>query len=448
MTSPQNVGLYPQDESLDQEEFGEAEEKFVSLFRRIATPFRRVNKRLKVMESVQDKMDSVVSDLKTVVLTSTTELLSEMKDFRNHWREQVTEINNWKGEVNQGLAVQQQCCEGNSKETARFRAQVAPVVDKLDHWMSTWENEATVKFKQLYQQGSYNQEILLKSNKELERLLLEGLDMCNTRGRTVERTTGVISTTTTTTLAPVTEKLKQVFVTKEDSDFQKEQEAASTWCATVKDNPGVYEIDGVSLYCDPITAGGGWTVIQRRGNFGTPRENFTRSWDEYKKGFGSMEEEFWAGNALISQITSGPQPYILRVELEAHNGTSTFAQYAHFSVDGEQDDFRMWVSGYSGNASDSLSAHNGYKFSTVDRTNDEAPKCCPCAPAYGGGWWFYSCFESNLNGEYFTDPVDNGYYRGIIWELWLGDYSLQSARMMVRPRDFQTRGEGIIPPDP
>ena len=24
-----------------------------------------------------------------------------------------------------------------------------------------------------------------------------------------------------------------------------------------------------------------------------------------------------------------------------------------------------------------------------DRNNDQAPKCCPCAPAYGGGWWFY-----------------------------------------------------------
>ena len=23
---------------------------------------------------------------------------------------------------------------------------------------------------------------------------------------------------------------------------------------------------------------------------------------------------------------------------------------------------------------------------------------------------------------------DNGYYRGIIWELWLGDYSLQVTR--------------------
>ena len=47
------------------------------------------------------------------------------------------------------------------------------------------------------------------------------------------------------------------------------------------------------------------------------------------------------------------------------------------------------MGGYTGNATDSLSAHNGYKFSTVDRNNDQAPQCCPCAPAYGGGWWFY-----------------------------------------------------------
>ena len=44
-----------------------------------------------------------------------------------------------------------------------------------------------------------------------------------------------------------------------------------------------------------------------------------------------------------------------------------------------------------------------------------------------------SCFEANLNGEYFSDPTDNGYYRGIIWELWLGDYSLKETKMMIRP---------------
>ena len=151
----------------------------------------------------------------------------------------------------------------------------------------------------------------------------------------------------------------------------------------------------------------------------------------------------------------------------------------------------MWINGFSGNATDSFSGHNGSEFSTVDNINDRAPKCCPCARAYGGGWWFhryvwdfwlvdiaeqpikrleisknvlhkgknmisrvffscnftytkmtfffhYSCFESNLNGEYHENPLDNDYYRGIIWELWRGDYSLKSSKMMIRSRAFQS----------
>ena len=71
------------------------------------------------------------------------------------------------------------------------------------------------------------------------------------------------------------------------------------------------------------------------------------------------------------------------------NVAISFDPFHVFRVDDEASDYQLWVGGYTGNASDSLSAHNGYKFSTVDRNNDEAPKCCPCAPAYGGGWWFY-----------------------------------------------------------
>ena len=55
-----------------------------------------------------------------------------------------------------------------------------------------------------------------------------------------------------------------------------------------------------------------------------------------------------------------------------------------------------------------------------------------------------------MNGEYFSDPEDNGYYRGIIWELWLGDYSLKETRMMVRPVNFKSTGDtvGGYYPDP
>ena len=63
----------------------------------------------------------------------------------------------------------------------------------------------------------------------------------------------------------------------------------------------------------------------------------------------------------------------------------------------------------------------------------------------------FSCFESNLNGEYFEVGEDNGYYRGIVWELWLGDYSLKSAVMMVRPRELPPPAPSLptVPaPDP
>ena len=62
----------------------------------------------------------------------------------------------------------------------------------------------------------------------------------------------------------------------------------------------------------------------------------------------------------------------------------------------------------------------------------------------------YSCFEANLNGEYFSDPTQNGYYRGIIWELWLGDYSLKETKMMIRPSSYKTSQQvsSISPPDP
>ena len=129
-------------------------------------------------------------------------------------------------------------------------------------------------------------------------------------------------------------------------------------------------------------------VIQQRQLLPGAQVNFSRGWEEYRAGFGDVEGEFWAGNDYISQLTATVS-MVLRVQLTAHNGSSAWAEYSTFRVDSEDEDYRLWVGGYSGNASDSLSAHNGYKFSTVDRNNDLAPKCCPCAPAYGGGWWFY-----------------------------------------------------------
>ena len=69
--------------------------------------------------------------------------------------------------------------------------------------------------------------------------------------------------------------------------------------------------------------------MQRRGDFGEPRENFTRSWEDYRQGFGDLEREFWWGNDKLSRLTT-ERPMVLRVELEAHDGQRASADYTTF----------------------------------------------------------------------------------------------------------------------
>ena len=70
-------------------------------------------------------------------------------------------------------------------------------------------------------------------------------------------------------------------------------------------------------------------VIQRRGDYGDPRVNFTREWKDYKHGFGDLNGEFWFGNDYISELSLHTQ-VMLRVELEAHDGRTAWAEYDNF----------------------------------------------------------------------------------------------------------------------
>lgn len=47
--------------------------------------------------------------------------------------------------------------------------------------------------------------------------------------------------------------------------------------------------------------GGGWTVIQRRGEpvpDGGSAQDFEFGWKQYEKGFGSADQDYWIGRVF------------------------------------------------------------------------------------------------------------------------------------------------------
>ena len=81
-------------------------------------------------------------------------------------------------------------------------------------------------------------------------------------------------------------------------------------------------------------------------------------------------------------------------------GFSKFAEYSSFWVNGEGDNYRLRVSGYHGNAGDSLFfQHNNMQFTTPGHDNDRHSG--NCASMYNAnGWWYNHCFSANPNAAW------------------------------------------------
>ncbi|XP_069580702.1 fibrinogen alpha chain-like [Brachyistius frenatus] len=212
-----------------------------------------------------------------------------------------------------------------------------------------------------------------------------------------------------------------------------------------KIKPGGADSTGVvEVYCQQEGLMGGWLLVQQResGAF-----SFNRTWNEYRDGFGSVDArgkgEVWLGNQNLHLLTSRGET-LLRVELEDWEGGVATAEYT-MRVGAEQDEYRLQVSGYAGDAGDALvtpdSPHSGMKFSTLDRDNDESGESC--AEMFGGGWWYNSCQTANLNGIYYKgtyNPKTTSPYEvenGVVWPTYKpASYSLKAVRMLIRPAAF------------
>ncbi|XP_014388517.1 PREDICTED: angiopoietin-2 isoform X3 [Myotis brandtii] len=201
---------------------------------------------------------------------------------------------------------------------------------------------------------------------------------------------------------------------------------------------GVYTLtfpnstEETKAYCDMESAGGGWTLIQRREDGSV---DFQRTWNEYKAGFGNPAGEHWLGNEFVSQVTTQKR-YVLRIRLADWEGNEAQALYEHFSLSGEDLNYRIHLKGLTGSAGKISSiSQPGSDFSTKDADKDRC--ICKCAQMLTGGWWFDACGPSNLNGMYYPQRQSTNRFNGIKWYYWKGSgYSLKATAMMIRPADF------------
>ncbi|KAJ8033904.1 Angiopoietin-related protein 7 [Holothuria leucospilota] len=202
-----------------------------------------------------------------------------------------------------------------------------------------------------------------------------------------------------------------------------------------------------TVFCDMTTAGGGWTVIQRRTDGVT---NFYKTWNEYQNGFGSRDagNDYWLGNEQIHSLTN-QKGYKLRVDIVTSGGSPKYAEYTSFQIGDVSTKYRLSIGSYSGNAGNYLYYNNGKQFSTRDEDNDGCSNH-DFAERHKGGWWYTNywctncygsyCYHfaygssgcytlgtvSNLNGEY-----SGGNGKNIFWYYY--NCNLNSAEMKIRP---------------
>ncbi|XP_065890568.1 fibrinogen-like protein 1 [Dysidea avara] len=163
------------------------------------------------------------------------------------------------------------------------------------------------------------------------------------------------------------------------------------------------------VYCDTITAGGGWLVVQRRIDGSV---NFNRLWVDYEDGFGTLPVddkattgEFWIGLYSLHCLTNQGQ-WELHIDYTFTNGTKGYLSYSNFRVGPATEQYPLTISGFDGVTTDPITGShslNGMKFTTMDRDNDQW--VINCAVSNGcvgnnGGWWYNRCSQVFFNNQY------------------------------------------------
>ena len=179
-------------------------------------------------------------------------------------------------------------------------------------------------------------------------------------------------------------------------------------------------------YCDGVTAGGGWLVVQKRQDGSV---DFNKGWVDYEDGFGSLTGEFWYGLRPLHCLTNQGQ-WEMRIDFTLTDGTKSYISYSLFKIRPASSNYQLSISGYKGNASsDPFTSQplNGMPFTTKDRDNDNWSK--NCAVDIAGGWWYNACSHTRINQQY---KSNHGILLSGSWK------ALSFTEMKIRPLNCKT----------
>ena len=212
--------------------------------------------------------------------------------------------------------------------------------------------------------------------------------------------------------------------------------------STAKDGPhtiypGTVDLPELQVSCDQETDGGGWIIYQRRLDGSV---NFTRNWDDYKNGFGTIGDdttEMWLGNENMYQLLQayGSTKCELWVEVHAFDGDVCSAKCYPFQMSAEATGYMInWTTTDTSHSvhdiSPDLDFHKNVSFATFDSgiTKDQQY----CMDFYKGGWWYAQCVKIFLNGAYV--PTERFTRTSIYSNACKDRANLQKSCMMVRPK--------------
>ncbi|PVD24964.1 hypothetical protein C0Q70_15460 [Pomacea canaliculata] len=174
------------------------------------------------------------------------------------------------------------------------------------------------------------------------------------------------------------------------------------------------------------------TVMIRRNN----KINFTRSWREYRDGFGNISDTHWLGLEKIRILTTQNRSYNLLVQVQLNNTASLYVLYNNFTVSDEKSFYQLHFESVTLNSNhpgDCLSDLRGANFSTYDSDND-GDSSVNCASRHSGGWWFRgnACSTCNPTGQ-LLQPA-NGLRTGVDSEVfWIKDLgNIAPYRISIR----------------